>query len=106
MDEQILVEAAPPPYIDRVLSEWWRGIDSDDGREYDEAHVQVAYPRSNGSIEYRVGRVRFYLTYQKGARYHKDAVMYTLTLDNDDDGYVVSPCPIDNHKLLLALQEL
>lgn len=103
MRPEWLPATTPSPYIDRVLGEWLYGHDARDGREFTEAPIEVAYPRPDGSTEYRTGLVRCYVDYHKGPMYDPGAIMYTLTLD-DDDGHVVHPCPLNTQQLMIALQ--
>lgn len=93
----------PSPYIARVLEEWRQGIDPDDGREYDETRVEIAYPKPDGTTEFRTGLVRCYANYHKGPLYDPGEIMYILTID-DDGGHVVRPCPLNTQQLMIALQ--
>lgn len=93
----------PSPYISRVLEEWGQGIDPDDGREYDETRVEVAYPKPDGTTEFRTCLARCYVNYHKGPLYDPGEIMYTLTID-DDESHVVRPCPLNTQQLMTALQ--
>lgn len=103
MKPELAQEATSSPYITRAIEEWRQGIDQEDGREYDEARVEVAYPKPDGTIEFRTCIARCYVNYHKGPLYDPGEIMYTLTID-DDEGRVVRPCPLNTQQLMTALQ--